>query len=101
MTNASDVLLIDTRDRIRTLTLNRPAARNALSAALRSRFFGALREAEIDDAVDVVIVTGTDPVFCAGLDLKELGEHHRAARHLPEVAADVQAGDRRRSTARR
>lgn len=82
MTNASDVLLIDTRDRIRTLRLNRPAARNALSAELRSRFYGALREAEIDDAVDVVIVTGTDPVFCAGLDLKELGN----TTELPDIS---------------
>jgi enoyl-CoA hydratase len=70
---SDDVLLIDTDDRVRTLTLNRPESRNALSAALRDRFFGALADAETDDDVDVVILTGTDPVFCAGLDLKELG----------------------------
>ena len=69
-----DVLLIDTQDRVRTLTLNRPESRNALSSALRRRFFAALRDAEADDAVDVVILTGADPVFCAGLDLKELGD---------------------------
>jgi enoyl-CoA hydratase len=68
-----DILLIDTDERVRTLTLNRPQARNALSAALRDRFFTALAEADADDGVDVVILTGTDPVFCAGLDLKELG----------------------------
>jgi enoyl-CoA hydratase len=68
------VLLIDTTDRIRTLTLNRPQSRNALSSALRTRFYAALREAQSDDDVDVVIVTGADPVFCAGLDLKELGD---------------------------
>jgi enoyl-CoA hydratase len=71
---SDDVLLIETSDRIRTLTLNRPAARNALSAELRTTFYGALRDAEGDDDVDVVIVTGADPVFCAGLDLKELGD---------------------------
>src|SRR5438270_2635521 len=69
----ADILLIDTDERLRTLTLNRPQARNALSAALRDRFFAALAAAEADDAVDVVVLTGTDPVFCAGLDLKELG----------------------------
>lgn len=68
-----NILLIDTDERVRTLTLNRPASRNALSAALRDRFFTALADAETDEAVDVVILTGTDPVFCAGLDLKELG----------------------------
>ena len=59
-----DILLIETTERVRTLTLNRPQSRNALSAALRDRFFGALTDAETDDDVDVVIVTGADPVFC-------------------------------------
>ena len=79
---ADDILLIDTQDRVRTLTLNRPQSRNALSADLRRRFFGALRDAEAGDDVDVVIVTGTDPVFCAGLDLKELGDSSQ----LPDIS---------------
>lgn len=77
-----DILLIDTQDRVRTLTLNRPQARNALSAELRRRFFGALGEAQADDDVDVVIMTGADPVFCAGLDLKELGD----TTELPDIS---------------
>ena len=81
MTN-DDVLLIDTHDRVRTLTLNRPQARNALSTELRNRFFAALRDAEADDDVDVVILTGADPVFCAGLDLKELGD----SAELPDIS---------------
>jgi enoyl-CoA hydratase len=79
---SDDVLLIDTTDRIRTLTLNRPQSRNALSAALRRQFFAALRDAEADEAVDVVILTGADPVFCAGLDLKELGD----TTELPDIS---------------
>src|SRR3977135_1466965 len=81
MTN-DDVLLIDTHDRVRTLTLNRPQARHALSTALRNRFFAARRDAEVDDDVDVVILTGADPVFCAGLDLKELGD----SAELPDIS---------------
>src|ERR1700720_1888924 len=81
MTN-DDVLLIDTHDRVRTLTLNRPQARNALSRELRRRFFAALRDAQADDDVDVVILTGADPVFCAGLDLKELGD----TTELPDIS---------------
>jgi enoyl-CoA hydratase/carnithine racemase len=77
-----DVLLIDTQDRVRTLTLNRPHARNALSSALRTQFFGALRDAQADADVDVVILTGADPVFCAGLDLKELGDSSQ----LPDIS---------------
>ena len=80
--NSTDILLIDTQDRVRTLTLNRPHARNALSSALRTQFFAALRDAEADDGVDVVILTGADPVFCAGLDLKELGD----STDLPDIS---------------
>jgi enoyl-CoA hydratase len=79
---SSEILLLDTTDRVRTITLNRPQARNALSSALRSQFFTALRGAEADDAVDVVILTGADPVFCAGLDLKELGN----TTELPDIS---------------
>jgi enoyl-CoA hydratase len=82
MTDADDILLIDTTDRVRTLTLNRPQARNALSSALRGKLFGALRDAETDDDVDVLIFTGADPVFCAGLDLKELGDQTE----LPDIS---------------
>jgi enoyl-CoA hydratase len=77
-----EILVIETSDRIRTLTLNRPQSRNALSSALRRRFFGALADAQADDAVDVVILTGADPVFCAGLDLKELGD----TTELPDIS---------------
>jgi enoyl-CoA hydratase len=81
MTN-ENILGIETADRIRTLTLNRPKSRNALSSALRTALFGALADAEADDAVDVVILTGADPVFCAGLDLKELGD----TTELPDIS---------------
>ncbi|ORV84202.1 enoyl-CoA hydratase [Mycolicibacterium iranicum] len=81
-TPTEDVLLIDTRDRIRTLTLNRPGSRNALSSALRASLFAALRDAQAADDVDVVILTGADPVFCAGLDLRELGD----STDLPDIS---------------
>ncbi len=80
--NASEVLLIDTTDRVRTLTLNRPKSRNALSAALRTELFRELAVAGADDDVDVIILTGADPVFCAGLDLKELGD----TTDLPDIS---------------
>ena len=74
----SDVVLTDVSDRIGTVTLNRPEARNALSTEVRSALPKALSAMDDDDDVDVVILTGTDPAFCAGLDLKELGSRPRA-----------------------
>jgi enoyl-CoA hydratase len=69
----ADVVLTEVSDRIGTVTMNRPEARNALNAELRSTLPKALLAMEQDDDVDVIILTGTDPAFCAGLDLKELG----------------------------
>jgi len=60
-------------ERVCTVTLNRPEVRNALDSALQRDSAGALAAAEADDMVDVVILTGADPAFCAGLDLRELG----------------------------
>ena len=67
------VLLSDDADGVRTLTLNRPAARNALSSELLDRLVEALHAAEDDAGVLAVVLTGTDPAFCAGLDLREAG----------------------------
>jgi enoyl-CoA hydratase len=58
-------------DGIRLLTLNRPDARNALSRGLVESLFEALCAADDDDGVSVVVLTGADPAFCAGVDLKE------------------------------
>jgi enoyl-CoA hydratase len=69
----SDVLLTETAGGVRTLTLNRPAARNALSSELMRRLVEELHAAEDDAAVSAVVLTGTDPAFCAGLDLREAG----------------------------
>ena len=68
-----EVVLSNTHDRVCTITLNRPDARNAMSSELQRALAIALADAEADDAVDVVVLTGADPAFCAGLDLRELG----------------------------
>jgi enoyl-CoA hydratase len=69
----SELVLSETADRVCTVTLNRPDARNAMSSELQRALAAALAAAEADDRVDVVIITGADPAFCAGLDLRELG----------------------------
>jgi enoyl-CoA hydratase len=66
------VVELEIDQRIATVTLNRPASRNALSSEMLQVLPSLLREADEDDDVDVVILTGADPAFCAGLDLREL-----------------------------
>ena len=67
------ILLTEDAGGVRTLTMNRPAARNALSSELLARLVESLHAAEDDAAVLAVVLTGTDPAFCAGLDLREAG----------------------------
>ena len=70
---SDDVVLVDVDDRVAVVTLNRPEARNALNRAVRKRLPAVINELEVNDDVDVVILTGTDPAFSAGVDLKEFG----------------------------
>ena len=69
---AEPVVLMEVEDRVATVTLNRPEARNALSRELSYALWDAIGAAGEDDGVDAVVLTGADPVFCAGLDLKEV-----------------------------
>jgi enoyl-CoA hydratase len=56
---------------VRVLTMNRPEARNALGTKLIEELYAALCAADDDASVRAVVLTGTDPAFCAGVDLKE------------------------------
>jgi enoyl-CoA hydratase len=67
------VLLLERAEGIATVTLNRPAHLNALSAELRDAIARAFDEIAADDETRAVILTGAGRAFCAGLDLKELG----------------------------
>ncbi len=69
----TDPVLLDVSERIATITLNRPEARNALSSEVLRLLPQLMLDADGRDDVDVMILTGADPAFCAGLDLKELG----------------------------
>ncbi|MGC8513680.1 MAG: enoyl-CoA hydratase [Acidimicrobiales bacterium] len=67
-----DLILVESQDGVATVTLNRPSARNALSRPLLRQLRETFARLGSDDSVGVVILTGADPAFCAGLDLKEL-----------------------------
>ena len=92
---------------VRVLTLNRPQARNALSRDLIRACYAALTAADADESVRAVVLTGADPAFCAGVDLKEAArdglsyfEEFRSQSCIAAVAADAHA-DRGRDQRRR
>lgn len=68
------VLLVDRKDGIATLTLNRPDKLNALSMELLQALVDELERLRNDPDIGVVILTGAGRAFCAGLDLKEMGD---------------------------
>ncbi|MDT5288822.1 MAG: enoyl-CoA hydratase [Mycobacterium sp.] len=59
------------RGAVLVLTMNRPSSRNALNRELIRSLYAALKSADADDSVRAVVLTGADPAFCAGVDLKE------------------------------
>ncbi len=70
----SDVLIISDDAHVRTIRLNRPEKKNALSDELAWGIVAAVEEAAREDAVWVIAITGTGDAFCSGLDLGGTGE---------------------------
>ncbi|WP_202301908.1 2,3-dehydroadipyl-CoA hydratase PaaF [Dryocola clanedunensis] len=76
-------LLSSRNDRILTLTLNRPQARNALNNALLEQLADALEAAQNDTSTGAVVITGSERCFAAGADLNEM-----ASRDMPATLND-------------
>jgi enoyl-CoA hydratase/carnithine racemase len=70
-----ETLLVEVRDGVATLTLNRPEVRNALSRTMIAEIEVALRHLEADPEARVIVLQGAgDRAFCAGADLKGVGD---------------------------
>ena len=69
-----DNILVETRDKVGVITLNRPKALNALSPELMRELSSALDAFESDDNIGCMIITGNDKAFAAGADIKAMKE---------------------------
>ncbi|QHF03109.1 MULTISPECIES: enoyl-CoA hydratase [Pseudomonas syringae group] len=67
-----ETLLIEIRDKVALITLNRPKALNALNARLIDELNHALDAVEADGSVGCIVLTGSDKAFAAGADIKEM-----------------------------
>jgi enoyl-CoA hydratase/carnithine racemase len=75
-------VLYEVKDHIGRITLNRPERRNALNRQAYAELEAAFRHADADPEVRCVVVSGTDPAFCSGDDVREImvgGAAERAA----------------------
>lgn len=70
--SAPSPVLLDRAGRLARITLNRPHRRNSFDLAMLARFEDVLHEVGRDPEVEVVVLTGAGPAFCAGTDLDEL-----------------------------
>ncbi len=75
----SDVIKVSDHGHVRTIVLNRPEKKNALSNALAWSVVAAIEDAAKDDTVWVVALTGSGDSFCAGLDLGGGDRFHPAS----------------------
>lgn len=82
------VLLVSREGGRATLTLNRPRAMNALSRELRQTLAHTVTELEADPEIRVLVLTGAGRAFCAGLDLKELGDGSTDMRDITSSAPE-------------
>lgn len=85
-------VLYDKTEHVATITLNRPEALNAFNSQLRADFDAALREAQNDKEVRVVIVTGAGRAFSAGSDLQERSAASAAEPPSPLVTVEPLVG---------
>jgi enoyl-CoA hydratase len=80
------VVVVERHDQVALLRLNRPAARNALNAELAQ---AAIDAVDANQDAGAIVITGADPAFCAGLDLRDLGVP--TLEQLPHFTAAVAA----------
>lgn len=72
MSASPEHLLVEKTGHVLVLRMNRPEAKNAFSPNMLGRMLEAWERADSDDDIRVVVLTGTDDVFCAGADLKAM-----------------------------
>ena len=84
-----DLVLCDVAERVALVTMNRPAALNALSDAMLAALDATLARLEGDPGVRVIVLRGAGKVFCAGHDLKEMQAGRAAADKGAAYFADL------------
>jgi enoyl-CoA hydratase len=91
MREASAPVLVETRDRVRYITIDREERRNAIDGPTRRALAEAFIDANVDPGVWAVVLTGTgDRAFCAGRDLKDLDEATRSGRAITTPMLDLE-----------
>lgn len=88
----SDPILLDVRDGLARLTLNRPRRLNAFNRDLAEAFAETAVEATSRDDVGAILIDAAGPAFCAGGDVMDMASQMRAGSELEALAGVINAG---------
>ncbi len=69
---AYENIIVETREHVGLITLNRPKALNALNAALMRELGEALLKFDVDETIGAIVITGSEKAFAAGADINEM-----------------------------
>src|SRR5213079_1903762 len=86
-TEVEQHVMLNTQDGVGLIRLNRPEKMNAIGALTRTQLADAIKQAERDDAVRVVVLTGSGRAFCSGADVTEMAPG--AGMRTPEDVGNV------------
>src|SRR6185312_3528249 len=81
-------IIVETKGKVGVIRLNRPAALNALNAALMRELSAAIDAFEADASIGCVVVTGSDKAFAAGADIKEMATKSFRDAYMDDFTAD-------------
>lgn len=85
-----EFILTETRERVATITLNRPDALNALNAGLMREVLEAGRAYDADPEIGAIVITGSEKAFAAGADIKEMADLGYADMYLRSPFGDFE-----------
>jgi enoyl-CoA hydratase len=87
MAMAYEHIIVETRDRVGLVTLNRPKALNALNSALIAELNTALEAFEADAGIGCIVIAGSEKAFAAGADVKEMADKTYVDAYLGQFLA--------------
>ena len=86
---AFETIIVEVEDHVTLIKLNRPDAMNALNSQLLGEMCQALEEADANDKVRCIIITGSEKAFAAGADIKEMSSKNYVDVFTENFFADV------------
>lgn len=88
-----ETLIVETRERVGLIRLNRPQALNALNLQVMREMLAALAAFDADEGIGAIVITGSEKAFAAGADIKEMAgmSHLDMAARAPELSSAFDA----------